>query len=46
MNITFITDEATQSPEEFIRLAGEYNIKSVELRSVWNKRSAKWMHLI
>jgi sugar phosphate isomerase/epimerase len=38
MNITFITDEATQSPEEFIRLAGEYNIKSVELRSVWNKK--------
>lgn len=41
MNITFITDEATQEPREFITLAKKYNISAIELRSVNNKNVAE-----
>lgn len=41
MNITYITDEATQDPKEFIGLAKKYNINALELRSVNNKNVAE-----
>ncbi len=38
MYISFITDEATQKPKEFIRLAKKYEIESLELRTVENRK--------
>lgn len=34
LKLSFITDEATQEPEDFIRLARQQEIESVELRTV------------
>lgn len=38
MKYTYITDEASQDPKEFIRLAAQFNLDSVELRTVNGKR--------
>ena len=32
---SFITDEASQYPEEFLQLAGKHGVRSLEVRSVW-----------
>ena len=37
MKLTFITDEATQQPEEFIALARKHGSDAVELRTLRNK---------
>lgn len=38
MKLSFITDEVSQNPDEFIELARKHNINSLELRSVNNEK--------
>ena len=40
MKLTFITDEASQSPDEFLTLAHEFDLDAVELRSVFDRNVA------
>lgn len=40
MKITFITDEATQDPKLFVRLAKAHGLAALELRTVWDKHVA------
>ncbi len=42
MKLTFITDEATQQPSEFIALAQQFALDSVELRTVSGKHVSKF----
>jgi sugar phosphate isomerase/epimerase len=37
LKLTFITDEATQEPAEFIRLAEQHGVDAIELRTVYDR---------